>query len=76
MKNLYDAIPEQNRGAHTNDAPELAKIVPDVLVPGDVVLVKGSRGGGEIPRMQMVVEAMRENQKNMSQNANKLSEGM
>ncbi|HOO50533.1 MAG TPA: UDP-N-acetylmuramoyl-tripeptide--D-alanyl-D-alanine ligase [Alphaproteobacteria bacterium] len=76
MKNLYDAIPEQNRGAHTNDAPELAKIVPDVLVPGDVVLVKGSRGGGEIPRMQMVVEAMREIPKNMSQNANKLSEGM
>jgi UDP-N-acetylmuramoyl-tripeptide--D-alanyl-D-alanine ligase len=37
----------------------MAKIVPDVLVPGDVVLVKGSRGGGEIPRMQMVVEALR-----------------
>lgn len=60
MKNLYDAIPEQNRGAHTNDSPELAQIVPDVLVPGDVVLIKGSRGGGQIPRMQMVVEALRE----------------
>jgi UDP-N-acetylmuramoyl-tripeptide--D-alanyl-D-alanine ligase len=59
MKNLYDALPEQNRGQHHDEAPEMAKIVPDVLVPGDVVLVKGSRGGGEIPRMQMVVEALR-----------------
>jgi UDP-N-acetylmuramoyl-tripeptide--D-alanyl-D-alanine ligase len=75
MKNLYDAIPEQNRGAHTENAPELAQIVPDVLVPGDVVLVKGSRGGGEIPRMQMVVEALREMPKKMSQAANKISKG-
>jgi len=60
MKNLYDVIPEQNRGKHTDEAPEMAKIVPDVLVPGDVVLVKGSRGGGDRPRMQLVVEALRE----------------
>jgi len=60
MKNLYDALPEQNRGAHRDESQELAQIVPDVLVPGDVVLVKGSRGGGEKPRMQLVVEALRE----------------
>ncbi len=59
MKNLYDAVPEQNRGEHRDEAPEMAQIVPDVLVPGDVVLVKGSRGGGEKPRMQLVVEALR-----------------
>lgn len=59
MKNLYDAVPEQNRGAHRDDATEMAQIVPDVLVPGDVVLVKGSRGGGDKPRMQLVVEALR-----------------
>lgn len=59
MKNLYDALPEQNRGKHHDEAPEMAKIVPDVLVPGDVVLVKGSRGGGDKPRMQLVVEALR-----------------
>lgn len=70
MKNLYDAIPEQNRGAHSNDSPELAQIVPDVLVPGDVVLIKGSRGGGKIPRMQMVVEALREIPKKWSQTSN------
>lgn len=59
MKNLYDALPEQNRGAHQDEAHEMAKIVPEVLVPGDVVLVKGSRGGGDKPRMQLVVEALR-----------------
>ncbi len=59
MKNLYDALPQDKRGAHIDDTKELAKIVPDVLVPGDVVMVKGSRGGGEKPRMQLVVEALR-----------------
>lgn len=59
MKNLYNALPQDRRGAHHDDSAELAKIVPDVLVPGDVVMVKGSRGGGEKPRMQLVVEALR-----------------
>ncbi len=59
MKNLYNALPEERRGAHEDDSVELAKIVPDVLTPGDVVMVKGSRGGGEKPRMQVIVEALR-----------------
>ncbi len=59
MKNLYDALPQDRRGAHSDDSVELAKIVPDVLTPGDVVMVKGSRGGGEKPRMQVIVEALR-----------------
>jgi UDP-N-acetylmuramoyl-tripeptide--D-alanyl-D-alanine ligase len=59
MKNLYDALPQDKRGGHADDTAELAKIVPEVLVPGDVVMVKGSRGGGEKPRMQLVVEALR-----------------
>jgi UDP-N-acetylmuramoyl-tripeptide--D-alanyl-D-alanine ligase len=56
MKNLHDALPEQNRGVHRENSTELAKIVPDVLVPGDVVLVKGSHSS----RMDVVVEAMRQ----------------
>lgn len=60
MKNLYDALPQDRRGAHEDDSVEMAKIVPDVLTPGDVVMVKGSRGGGEKPRMQIIVEALRE----------------
>lgn len=59
MKNLYNALPKEKRGGHTDDTRELASIVPDVLRPGDVVMVKGSRGGGEKPRMQLVVEALR-----------------
>lgn len=59
MKNLYDNLPQDRRGAHMDNTADLAQIVPDVLVPGDVVMVKGSRGGGDKPRMQLVVEALR-----------------
>lgn len=59
MKNLHDSLPPEQKGVHKEESTELAEIVPDVLVPGDVVMVKGSRGGGEKPRMQLVVEAMR-----------------
>lgn len=55
MKNLHDALPPQNRGEHKETSKDLAQIVPDVLVPGDVVMVKGSNGS----RMDIVVEAMR-----------------
>lgn len=55
MKALYDAMPVANRGAHRATSAELAEIVPDALVPGDVVLVKGSLGS----KMKTVVEAMR-----------------
>lgn len=55
MKGLHDALPANQRGAHKNTSAELAQIVPDVLVPGDVVMVKGSLGS----RMGSVVEALR-----------------
>jgi len=55
MKNLYDALPNDNRGGHRENSRELAQIVPDVLVPGDVVMVKGSYGS----KMNLVVEALR-----------------
>lgn len=59
MKNLHKAVPQDIRAEHRDTPSELAEIVPDVLVPGDVVLVKGSRGGGEKPKMQVIIEAMR-----------------
>lgn len=55
MKALYDKMPPANQGAHRATSAELAEIVPDVLVPGDVVLVKGSLGS----KMKTIVEAMR-----------------
>jgi UDP-N-acetylmuramoyl-tripeptide--D-alanyl-D-alanine ligase len=55
MKNLYDSLPQDRRGAHRKDSVELASIVPEVLTPGDVVMVKGSHGS----KMGVVVEALR-----------------
>lgn len=55
MKSLYDKMPPANQGAHTHTSKELAEIVPDALIPGDVVMVKGSLGS----KMNTVVEAMR-----------------
>lgn len=55
MKNLNDALPNDNRKIHAANSVELAQIVPDVLVPGDVVMVKGSLGS----KMNVVVEALR-----------------
>ncbi len=55
MKNLHEALPANQRGVHKDSSAELAQIVPDVLVPGDVVMVKGSLGS----KMGTVVEALR-----------------
>lgn len=55
MKNLHDALPANQRGEHRDDSKALAEIVPDVLTPGDVVMVKGSHGS----RMDIVVETLR-----------------
>lgn len=55
MRNLQDKLPANQRGGHRETSAELAQIVPDVLVPGDVVMVKGSLGS----KMGTVVEALR-----------------
>lgn len=55
MKSLHDSLPANQRGMHKDTSAELAQIVPEVLVPGDVVMVKGSFGS----RMGTVVEALR-----------------
>ena len=55
MKNLHDTLPANQRGGHRETSAELASIVPEVLVPGDVVMVKGSLGS----KMGTVVEALR-----------------
>lgn len=55
MKNLHDKLPANQRGEHRKTSDELAQIVPDVLTPGDVVMVKGSLGS----KMGLIVEALR-----------------
>lgn len=68
MKNLHDKLAPELKGEHKKDSQELATIVPDVLIPGDVVLVKGSKGS----KMDVVVEAMR----TMPKAGDKTSKGM
>tara|TARA_R110002124_G_scaffold287365_1_gene474175 strand:- start:111883 stop:113313 length:1431 start_codon:yes stop_codon:yes gene_type:complete len=55
MKNLHDALPVEQKAVHKETSTELAQIVPEALIPGDVVMVKGSKAS----KMGVVVEAMR-----------------
>lgn len=50
MRLLYDAVPAVKRGAHATDSAALSEMMPDVIRPGDVILVKGSLGS----RMKLV----------------------
>lgn len=61
MKNLHEALPANQRGAHKDNSKDMATIVPDVMIPGDVVMVKGSNGS----KMSVVVEAVRDLSKNV-----------
>ena len=56
MKNLYDALPVERRGAHAADSVEAATLVKGLVAAGDVVMVKGSAGS----RMGRIVTALEE----------------
>ncbi|MEE2861679.1 MAG: UDP-N-acetylmuramoyl-tripeptide--D-alanyl-D-alanine ligase [Pseudomonadota bacterium] len=55
MKHLYDALPASRRGVWSESAAVLASQAHDLVAPGDVVLVKGSKSS----RISMVVQALR-----------------
>ncbi|MEZ5691706.1 MAG: UDP-N-acetylmuramoyl-tripeptide--D-alanyl-D-alanine ligase [Rickettsiales bacterium] len=44
MHNLYDALPENMRGAYAENIDELSELAFDALQKNDVVLIKGSHG--------------------------------
>ncbi|KAA2214736.1 UDP-N-acetylmuramoyl-tripeptide--D-alanyl-D-alanine ligase [Teichococcus oryzae] len=54
MRVLYDALPEDRRGAHRENSDALAPLVRQAIRPGDAILVKGSLGS----RMAVIVRAL------------------
>jgi len=54
MNRLYGELPPSRRGGAAGDARAIAMLLSDVVRPGDVVLIKGSRRIG----LEMVVEAL------------------
>lgn len=55
MAALYAALPTSQRGQHAETAAELAARAAELIAPGDIVLVKGSKGS----KISMVVDALR-----------------
>jgi len=55
MKALWDALPQERRGAYAETSAALAPKLASALRPGDTILVKGSLGS----RMAVIVEALK-----------------
>ncbi|MDQ7260448.1 UDP-N-acetylmuramoyl-tripeptide--D-alanyl-D-alanine ligase [Paracoccus sp. PS-1] len=55
MRALHEALPETRRGLHAESAAELAERAQDLVAPGDIVLVKGSKSS----KVSTVVDALR-----------------
>jgi UDP-N-acetylmuramoyl-tripeptide--D-alanyl-D-alanine ligase len=55
MAHLHAALPGAKRGLHTETAQEMCQNIVQHLRPGDVVLIKGSKGA----RVSLVVDALR-----------------
>ena len=55
MRHLHDALPPAKRGIWAETAAELAGRLADLVAPGDIVLVKGSKSS----KISTVVDALR-----------------
>ena len=55
MRALFDALPEEKRGAWAERSADIEDAVLDAVGPGDVVMVKGSNGS----RMGRIVDALK-----------------
>lgn len=55
MAHLHAALPGAKQGIHAASAGDLAPEIPRTLRPGDVVMVKGSKGS----KVSLVVDALR-----------------
>ncbi|QFG36991.1 UDP-N-acetylmuramoyl-tripeptide--D-alanyl-D-alanine ligase [Paracoccus pantotrophus] len=55
MRALHEALPQARRGQHAESAAELAERARELVAPGDIVLVKGSKSS----KVSTVVDALR-----------------
>ncbi len=55
MAHLDAALPADKRGPHTETADEMARLLPGLLRPGDIVLIKSSKGA----KLSLAVDALR-----------------
>ncbi len=55
MRHLHDALPQDKRGQWAESAADLAARAADLVAPGDIVLVKGSKSS----KVSTVVDALR-----------------
>lgn len=60
MIHLYNALPSEKKGFHQETVTPIAEKVLRDCLPGDIILVKGSRGGGAFPRMKEVIVTLME----------------
>ena len=66
MKHLWNALPPAMKGAWAENAAKLAQVSTKALLPGDVVLIKGSHGetvtikGEKSPTMAQAIHAIEE----------------
>ena len=55
MAHLDAALPAAKRGLHTDTPQEMARALPGLLWPGDIVLIKSSKGA----KLSLAVDALR-----------------
>ncbi len=58
IKDLIKSLPENTQGKTKELSEDLSEIITKDIRPGDIYMIKGSRGNGENPRMQCMVEAI------------------
>ena len=55
MAHLDAALPARRRGPHTDTAEDMARLLPGLLQPGDIVLIKSSKGS----KLSLAVDGLR-----------------
>lgn len=55
MAHLDAALPAEKRGIHTDTPQDMARALPGLLWPGDIVLIKSSKGS----KLSLVVDVLR-----------------